>query len=704
MADEERRAAGVQRVPVQTVVEMCGRDVTGAPAFAAESVDVSGRGLHVRTAYLPDVGSELVCRLEDRGREIIAEGVVVWRVEEARGGEFGLMFTAVDSGSVSALRELCGGHLEVRAPEGESAEDGRPGPAGPGRYEPGCRLRLHIDGLGAPMKALVREAATRKLKVGSNLEFLKVGRHLDIESVSPQGRRGAVIDALDILIDPQTGVPQLVVSLCYDDVDVQDTTPEPSVVDQSPVADVSAMADDGPLAVASPQSPSSEASAPRSRVSREPTSSERAFRRRGPQRPRPEHAVDEPDRSGSARADAHLESRVCEDVPFRLSQDSDPMDEDEPSGSPDPADEVVQEANALRGRVGAAAVSAGHAAQQGGEALARLGASSAQRMGRLFKDASTKLVEFGRRPRTQARTPRTTRAPAEGSVALEGRRLRPQNGGGRDQPSPSGSETPQSRTKQPTTGARRVAAAVALGVTMVGVGAVAWRSPGEPPGGKASRALSHASAMAATSPQAGQPSPAASAQVDWLTAAAPSSSQGITVDVPLFGPTPMATKERAPWGLNAVGVPNALLKRNSAPAAADRGPAVTDDVLDDRPAASVSRGEPVHSQQGSQKGTTDWRRGTVRRPTIHRLRLDAPGTSFQPEANARGFSVMIPGRKVMESPRGIAKRDARIATVSSQNTSAGARVTFKFHRGQLPGYRIRLRKDFVQFLISEPGK
>lgn len=52
----ERRATGQTRVPVQALVEICGRDVGGAPAFEAESVDVSGRGMHVRTAYLPEVG------------------------------------------------------------------------------------------------------------------------------------------------------------------------------------------------------------------------------------------------------------------------------------------------------------------------------------------------------------------------------------------------------------------------------------------------------------------------------------------------------------------------------------------------------------------------------------------------------------------------------------------------------------------------
>jgi hypothetical protein len=105
---EERRTQGLGRVPVQALVEICGRDVGGAPAFEAESIDVSGRGMHVRTAYLPEIGAPLVCRFENSGNEIVVEGIVAWRSEAERGGEFGIQFTALDSGSVQALEQLCG--------------------------------------------------------------------------------------------------------------------------------------------------------------------------------------------------------------------------------------------------------------------------------------------------------------------------------------------------------------------------------------------------------------------------------------------------------------------------------------------------------------------------------------------------------------------------------------------------------------------
>ena len=47
-------------------------------------------------------------------------------------------------------------------------------------------------------------------------------------NIDQELRRSARIDAVEVVIDPQTQIPQLVVSLRYDDVD---DTPEPAVID-----------------------------------------------------------------------------------------------------------------------------------------------------------------------------------------------------------------------------------------------------------------------------------------------------------------------------------------------------------------------------------------------------------------------------------------------------------------------------------------
>jgi hypothetical protein len=181
---EERRTEGQGRMPVETLVEVVGNE-PGIPAFEAESVDVSARGMHLRTAYLPDEGAPLVCRFEEQGREIVVEGVVAWRREGARGGEFGIEFTALDSRSVDALRELC-------EPAGKSAGKGEQAAAAPEElpHDNGTKVRLHIDGLGSPMKARVRSGDVQRVQVGSNLEFLKVGRRLEIEDLERGDRSG----------------------------------------------------------------------------------------------------------------------------------------------------------------------------------------------------------------------------------------------------------------------------------------------------------------------------------------------------------------------------------------------------------------------------------------------------------------------------------------------------------------------------------
>ena len=216
MEDQERRAPQASRAPLETIVEICGNDST-VPPFEAETVDVSGRGMHVRTAYLPALGAPIVSRFHHEGQEVLVEGVVSWRVEHARGGDFGVQFTAIDKASVEVLRGLC--DPEQSAPSSEPEQL-----VGLGR-----RVRLHIEGLNAPMKALVRDGTSRKVTVGSNLEFLRVGRRLELEDQQERGnRRAAAIDGVDVVIEPQTGVPQLMVTLRFDD---GERTPGPSIVD-----------------------------------------------------------------------------------------------------------------------------------------------------------------------------------------------------------------------------------------------------------------------------------------------------------------------------------------------------------------------------------------------------------------------------------------------------------------------------------------
>lgn len=190
-----RRPRGSTRVPFDGVVEVGGEL---GPPFEAQAVDVSGTGMHLRTAYLPETGQTLSCRFEAGRETVIATGEVVWHREAGRGGEFGLRFIDLDAESATALERMTDrARLNV----------------------PGAKVRLHIEGLGAPMRARVKGTTSSELTVGSELGFLQVGKHIDLEDAESGRRRPAYIDRVEVEINPSSRIPQLVVALKYEDAE-----------------------------------------------------------------------------------------------------------------------------------------------------------------------------------------------------------------------------------------------------------------------------------------------------------------------------------------------------------------------------------------------------------------------------------------------------------------------------------------------------
>jgi hypothetical protein len=124
----------------------------------------------------------------------------VWSRPADKGGEFGVRFTDMDAESVEALKKICGVD------------------AAPAAVPNGSKVRLHIDGLASPMRAKVRDARPAAVTVGSDLNFLQVGRPLELEDAANGGKRPATIDRVEVAVDPGSHVPQLVVTLRYADV------------------------------------------------------------------------------------------------------------------------------------------------------------------------------------------------------------------------------------------------------------------------------------------------------------------------------------------------------------------------------------------------------------------------------------------------------------------------------------------------------
>lgn len=227
-AAKERRKASGQRVHFEAMVAV--GEAEGGAAFEAESVDVSSNGMRLRTAYLPKIGDRLVCRFDGPGTEVVALGEVTWANEEARGGEFGLQFVDLDAETEAALRELCAADEEEPSDAEAPASPAKP------KIASNARVKLHIEGLASPMKARVRDAGDKEVCVGSSLEFLKLGRQVEVEDVDAGDRREGFVDSVKVEVDPSTSVPQLVVSLRFDALAIGKTAPQPkpAAVDAEP--------------------------------------------------------------------------------------------------------------------------------------------------------------------------------------------------------------------------------------------------------------------------------------------------------------------------------------------------------------------------------------------------------------------------------------------------------------------------------------
>lgn len=641
---DDRRAPGIRRVGLATLVEICGR-APGVPAFEAESIEVSGRGMHVRTKYLPEVSAPLVLRFDHNGREVVVEGSVAWRRETEGGGDFGIRFTALDSNSVSVLRQLS-------AQEQQSPED----VADLADEEafvatPGAPVKLHLGGLAAPMKARVFEGTSRKVHVGSQLEFLKLGRSLELEELDGGQKRGAHIESVSVTLDPESQIPQLVVHLRYEGAEV---TPGPSVVDNSP---------------------------------REASGSKRGAAQGS--------ALAFSPSSASHGHPASLQGEV-EDNDFR---------EVEPSAE----DEAVLAAEAQFKHRVTELVSTTRAT------LVDWGARAREITGSVGARAAVALGELTQRGKESARTQRSraTRRTSSTPTSISSGDPRPQ------QPRRLRPQHPQARQVQSAAYLRspKFLAAAGGALCVFIAGAYLLASDGEKPEASlplpplqqpaALQTTTEASAQAQNLPaQAGGVAAAAGelpGGLGELEALPPgqfpppaklngnpasNGAEGAIAEVPLFGKTEMATAEAAPVEPSrSAGIDELSLAKDQA---------FSDGELS--AAAPPKKEEALESQ-----GQTEWQVGRMHLPVIHRLRLDSPGTALQPTKTANGFTLLVPGRKLKESGSHIAGRDERIADVRVSNTPAGAKVTFRF-RGEVPGYKARLRNDFLEIFINSAAK
>lgn len=615
---EDRRADSTRRIPVEALVEVCGVGSARQAPFEAESADLSGRGIRLKTAYLPEPGAQVVCRFENGGQEVIAEGVVAWCQKETRGGEFGVRFTALDARSAEVLKELCGiGECDPSAPPPDcdvSEQEYR-------CVAKGSKVKLHIEGLGSPMRARVDEGGDgQRIAVGSTLEFLRLGRKLEMESLDDGTRREARIDGLDVSIDPATGVPRLLVLL---KTDSRETTPQPSVVDTA----------------------------------------KRTTTKTATHQPKFASTVQSKTPSTKESLEATAANRES------LSQEA--------------IDEQVELMVGRMRRI------AGSARRKMSEVKVQLGSRIAPTMGRAVQ-SMRRMSERGQEPARR----RTAPAPAQAPNAAE-RQLRPQNRAAQ-------SSQPEVKTEkfylQPKV--KRTAGVVAAIGLLATVIAVAARSPETKLVASAEPQLVTNQGAVAAQPQAGSAIPAKAGQTPPVGANGQPQT-GLVAQVPLFGPTPMATLEAVPLPAPAAESPEVIAARELALAKASQAAAASGtDSLSEEPGGE---GDAKDASATKPEDVPAWGKGRMKEPTLYRIKLDEAGSAIKGTTQSKGFSVIVPGRKAMESPKGFVSRDPRFAKISAQSTTEGVKLTWTF-KEEVPGYRVRLRKNNVEVLISEGAK
>ncbi len=196
-SSQDRRAP---RVPFEALVEIAAAE---GGSFEAESVDLSASGMHLRTAFLPKIGAPLTFRFDagpdSGGAPVLANGEVVWAHEGAEGSEFGVRFADMKAAGIEAIQRLLGG-------DDASGE-------GPRR---GAPVRIHIDGITAPMRATLKDELRKGAVVGSDLKMLRIGALVELEDKEKHTRRTARVEGVDCEVDQDTMIPQLVVKLRYD--------------------------------------------------------------------------------------------------------------------------------------------------------------------------------------------------------------------------------------------------------------------------------------------------------------------------------------------------------------------------------------------------------------------------------------------------------------------------------------------------------
>lgn len=677
-ANAERREATRRRF--NGTVELALPDE--AEGYEADAIDLSIGGIALKTAFLPDVGSELDCRFVLDGndpRTVQARGQVVWAKDNGNdAGAFGLCFTEISKGDRVALEKHC-------TPKASQPAQAAMQPAQPA-VDPHAktvnvnvanaiddRVRLRLPKMAEPLKAKIQQQVDGAVVVAMDLSFITLGDNVEVESV--KGKTKGILEDVHVDVDASSKSARLVLTVSLDGSTAAERTGRHAALvmpsKPTPVAPQEAPA------VAAKQAKSAKKSAPVLSAHMSVQDEDGIEIDHAPIAPIAKGTGTEvlSSKDGAARADAAA----------KTSDDSDEGESSLASRSSAPA-WLLSALTRVRLTSKAAWEKASPALKNAFAALVTFAMTFSAKVRAKVTGKPVALPE-------PAKSERVTTAKAAPSVGKPGLRKQKPEAVVAAEASAIDSTAPSMRRKY-----------AMIGLGAFGLSAIVFalatsgreRRPQAPrPQVAVESTPNNSTATTATNAATPSTEPAAS------NAAAPTGepeNNGAVDSAPTNEPSLLAQRPRAAMPSDLVA---AARSRNAnvdseQPTVRRDVPAITPAARGARPtiaaAAPVVANGPVRPL-GSP---------AVRTGTVLRLRLDGPITNLAGgAAGADSLTFRMQGRHALDRAAAFVRMDPRIAGAGAYNRGGNAEFTLRFH-GAAPQFSARARGDVLEVTLAAP--
>ncbi|MFO0562214.1 MAG: PilZ domain-containing protein [Polyangiales bacterium] len=189
-----------------------------AEGYEADAIDLSIGGISLKTAFLPDVGSELDCRFVLDGndpRTVQARGQVVWAKDNGNdAGAFGLCFTELSKGDRAALEKHCTPKSAQPAQAAQAPVDPHAKTVNVNVNAVDDRVRLRLPKMSEPLKAKVQQQVDGAVVVAMDLSFITLGDNVEVESV--KGKTKGILEDVQVDVDASSKSARLVLTVSLD--------------------------------------------------------------------------------------------------------------------------------------------------------------------------------------------------------------------------------------------------------------------------------------------------------------------------------------------------------------------------------------------------------------------------------------------------------------------------------------------------------